>query len=131
MTDLEMRDMLVEHMGKGFLENIVALFKQEPPLARYIPDMISQESLGVRLGAAALVEEMAADHAEIMKHAMPGLIRLLKHENPTVRGDAASLLGTIGDVSARESLSALLDDEHAAVRDVVRIALEELEQGSV
>lgn len=128
MTDAEMRDMLVEHMGRGFLENIVALIKQEPLLARYVPDMISQENLGVRLGAAALVEELSAGHGDILSHAVPGLIRLLTHENPTVRGDAASLLGTIGDVSARESLSALLDDEHAAVRDVVRIALEEMEQ---
>lgn len=131
MTDNEMRDMLVEYMGKGFLENIEALFKQEPSLARFIPDMISQENVGVRLGTTALVEELAPDYAAILKHAVPGLITLLSNENPTVRGDAASLLGTIGDASARESLSALLEDENAAVREVARIALEELDEGGV
>jgi hypothetical protein len=123
--------MLVEYMGKGFLENIMALFKQEPGLARFIPDMISQENVGVRLGTTALVEEMAPGHAAILKCAMPGLITLLSNENPTVRGDAASLLGTIGDASARDPLSALLEDENAAVREVARIALEELELGEV
>ena len=129
MTDTEMRDMLVEYMGKGFLENIMALFKQEPGLARFIPDMISQENVGVRLGTTALVEELASEHAAILRHAAPGLITLLSNGNPTIRGDAASLLGTIGDASARDPLSALLEDGNAAVREVARIALEELEQG--
>ena len=56
MTDDEMRDMLIEYMGKGFLENIIALFKQEPELARFLPDLLGQENLMVRLGATALVE---------------------------------------------------------------------------
>jgi HEAT repeat protein len=128
MKDDEMRDMLVEYMGKGFLENIIALFRQEPPLARFIPDMISRENLGVRLGTTALVEELAAGRADILRHAVPGLITLLKNENPTIRGDAASLLGTIGDVSAKEHVSDLLNDENPAVRSVARIALEEIEE---
>ncbi len=129
MHDEEMRDMLVEYMGKGFLENIVSLFKQEPALARFIPDMIGQENLGVRLGTTALVEELAAGHTHALRDAVPGLIELLKNANPTVRGDAASLLGTIRDASSRDAVEALLKDGNAAVRDVARIALDEIGPG--
>lgn len=128
MTDNEIRDMLIDHMGRGFLENIAALLRQEPDLARFIPDMISQENLGVRLGTTALVEELAGGHREVLRHAVAGLVSLLKSDNPTVRGDAASLLGTIGDVSAKGPLRTMLQDVNAAVRDVVQIALEEIDR---
>ncbi len=128
MTDNEMRDMLIDYMGRGFLENIAALLRQEPDLGRFIPDMISQEHLGVRLGTTALVEELSGGHREALRHAVAGLIALLKSDNPTVRGDAASLLGTIGDASATGPLKEMLQDANAAVRDVVRGALEEIDQ---
>ncbi len=126
MNDTEMRDMLIEYMGRGFLDNIAALFRQEPELARFIPDMISQENLGVRLGTTALVEELSLGYRPVLRHAVPGLIGLLGNGNPTVRGDAASLLGTIGDRSTKGPLEALLGDPNAAVREVARLALEEL-----
>lgn len=119
--------MLIEYMGKGFLENIEALFRQEPQLARFIPAMISDGNVGVRLGTTALVEDLA-ERRDILGHAVPGLLELLTNGNPTVRGDAASLLGTIGDVSVKDRLEMLLHDGNAAVREVARIALEELGQ---
>ena len=125
MRDNEMRDMLIDYMGKGFLENIAALFRQEPGLGRFIPDLIGQENMGVRLGAAALVEELR-ERTDITRHAIPGLLALLKNDNPTVRGDAASLLGTIGEPSVRDRLEPLLQDENPAVREVAGMALEEL-----
>ncbi|HWR72157.1 MAG TPA: HEAT repeat domain-containing protein [Nitrospirota bacterium] len=128
MTDNEMRDMLIDYMGRGFLENITALLRQEPDLGRFIPDMISQENLGVRLGTTALVEELAVERRDVLRHAVAGLIVLLKSDNPTVRGDAASLLGTIGEVSAKGPLKAMLQDVNAAVREVVQVALEEIDR---
>jgi len=126
MTDAEIQNMLVEYMGKGFLENIIAMVRQEPELARFIPSMISQENLGVRLGTTALVEELAQGERDKLKSAVPGLIALLKDGNPTVRGDAASLLGTIGDETARMALAGLLNDGNEAVRMMAKMALEEL-----
>lgn len=125
MTDGETLDMLIEYMGKGFIENIAALLRREPDLARFIPDMIRQENLGVRLGTTALVEELVRGRRNVLNGAVPGLIALLESANPTVRGDAASLLGTIGHLSAKQPLQALLQDANDAVRTVARIALEE------
>jgi HEAT repeat protein len=123
MNDDDMRDLLIEHMGKGFLENIISLFKQEPGLARFIPDMLGQEDLRVRLGTTALVEEMAGTHGEVLLRAVPGLIMLLRHENPTIRGDAAYVLGVMREPAAREPLTVLLNDEHPAVREIAAEAL--------
>jgi hypothetical protein len=128
MNDKEMRDMLIEYMGKGFLENIIAMFKQDNSLYRFIGDMLGDENLRVRLGATALVEELAPDHAKELRPALPGIVRLLEHENPTIRGDAASVLGIIRDPLARDPLQARLDDSHPGVREVVRDALAELER---
>jgi HEAT repeat protein len=126
MNDEEMKSMLVEYLGRGFLDNIAALFRQEPSLCRLIPDLLGQESLHVRLGTVALVEELIKSHREAVRAAVPGLVGLLKHENPTIRGDAASVLGTIGDIAAIPGLEAGMGDGHAAVREAIRDALAEI-----
>jgi HEAT repeat protein len=125
MNDDEMLTMLIEYMEKGFLENIIALFKQEPEFAKFIPDMLRQENVGVRLGTTALVEELAGAYDQILLRAVPGLIGLLEHENPTVRGDAAYVLGVMRAPAAREPLALLKDDDNRAVREIAADALKE------
>lgn len=126
MQDHEMKVMLVEYMGRGFLDNIIALFKQDSSLFRFIPHMLGDENLRVRLGTVALVEELVAVYGSELRAAVPGLIELLNHENPTVRGDAASVLGTIKDRSARAALEACLQDSHPGVREAARDALADI-----
>ena len=123
MHDSEIKKMLVEYMGRGFLDNIIALFKQDRSLYRFVPDMLGDESMRVRLGATALVEELTGEHKTELRNAVPGIIELLKHENPTIRGDAAYVLGIIKDRSARESLVACLHDSNPAVREAASDAL--------
>ena len=122
----EMQQMLVEYMGKGFLENIVALFKSDGTLYAFIPEMLSDENMRVRLGTAALVEELAGGHPDEFKTIVPGLTALLKHENPNVRGDAAYVLGIIRDHSSSLALREALNDENPGVRESVQGALEEI-----
>ncbi len=121
-----MKSMLIEYMGKGFLDNIVALFKQDGSLGRFIGDMLGDENLRVRLGTVALVEELAVEHGSALRSAVPGLIELLKHENPAIRGDAASVLGIIKDRSARAALEACLLDSHPGVREAAQDALADI-----
>ena len=128
MNDSEMRAMLIEYMGNGFLENIIAMLKQDSLLYRFIPDLLGDDNLRVRLGATALVEELVAEHREEFAAAVPGIIGLLKHENPTIRGDAASALGIIKDASAIDALRICLNDGHPGVREVARDALEEIDR---
>jgi len=128
MNDLEMRDMLIDYMGRGFLDNIIALFKQDPTVYRFIPDMLGAENMRVRLGATALVEELVVEHRNELREAVPGLIELLKHENPTIRGDVASALGMIKDPSAVDALQACVRDAHPGVREAASDALSEIGQ---
>ncbi|MBS1242809.1 MAG: hypothetical protein H6R44_564 [Nitrospirae bacterium] len=77
MNEDEMRAMLIEYMGKGFLENIIAMMKQDPSVVRFIPDLLGDDAIMVRLGATALVEELAKEHREALAVAVPGLLVLL------------------------------------------------------
>jgi len=127
MQDGEMRAMLIDYMEKGFLDNIIAMFKQDQSLNRFIADLIGDEQIRVRLGGTALVEELVREHREGLSLAVPGLIALLKAGSPTIRGDAASVLGIIGDRSAQAALEACSrDDLHPGVRAAAGEALLEL-----
>jgi len=64
-SDDDMRAMLIEYMGKGFLENIIAMMKQDPSAVRFIPDLLGDEAIMVRLGATALVEELERKRLEV------------------------------------------------------------------
>jgi hypothetical protein len=123
-----MKEMLIEYMGRGFLENIIALFKQDQSLYRFIPDMLGSDSLHVRLGTVALIEDLVKGHRNDLYTAVPGLIQLLTHENPTIRGDAASVLGTIKAQSAREALKISSQDVHLGVREAALDALQEIDR---
>ncbi len=126
MTEEELRDMLIEYMGKGFLENILALMRQDRRTVRFIPALLSDENLMVRLGATALVEDLAREGVEELRQAVPGLVELLAHENPTIRGDSANALGLIGDPSATSALEEVRNDPNASVREVAGEALREI-----
>jgi len=126
ISDEEMRAMLIEYMSKGFLENIIALMKQDPSTVRFIPDLLGDDAIMVRLGATALVEELAKEHRQALAVAVPGLLALLGDENPTIRGDTANVLGIIGDRSARDALRELQKDTNPAVREIAEDALREM-----
>jgi len=128
MNDNELRALLIEYMGKGFLENILAMMRQDPSTVRFIPDLVGDDAIVVRLGATALVEELAREDRNALGPAVEGLLRLLAHENPTIRGDAANVLGIIGDRSAREAVHRLLKDPNAAVREIADEALHEIDR---
>jgi len=55
-------------------------------------------------------------------HLMP----LLDHADAVVRGDAANLIGIIGDGTSLPRLKALLDDENGSVRIIAREAVQEI-----
>jgi HEAT repeat protein len=126
MEDQETRTMLIEFMGTGFLENIVSLFRQDRSLYRFLPALLGQEHMRVRLGAAALVEELAAEHREHMRTALPGLIELLRHANANIRGDAAFVLGIINDPEAIDALRRCLTDSNPGVREIAQDALADI-----
>ncbi len=122
----EIRNMVLDHMEKGFLENIIDMLKHDDSLYPLVTDMITDERLRVRLGATALVEELAQDidgPPEPLIQLIPSIGDLLQDKNPTVRGDAANLLEIIGHRDALPFLLKVRDDKNESVREIVEDAI--------
>jgi len=112
--------MIADYMERGFLENIIDMFKHDLSLYEMIGELIKDERMRVKLGITALMEELSSERPEDVKRALPFLYPLLEDEDPTVRGDAANLIGIIGAPEGIEKLRPLLEDENPQVVEIVR-----------
>lgn len=126
MDDKEFVKMVADYMDKGFLENIVDMFKHDRKMYSVLPELMRDERIRVRIGATALVEELLKEDPEHVKEALPHIIPLLKDENPTVRGDAANLIALISPDEAPQYLKPLTEDPNHEVSEFVKELLEEL-----
>lgn len=126
MTNDELKQMVLDHMELGLLENIIDMFRADLTLFPMIADMLQDERMRVRLGATALVEELHATHPAQLVEQIPIFGELLKFQNPTVRGDAAYVLGLLKNDKAIPYLEAASEDENESVREVVLEALADI-----
>ncbi len=127
--DAEIKTMIADYMEKGFLENIIDMFKHDETLYLLIGELMTDERMRVRLGITALVETLVKEDPDRIALSVRGIAALLRSGNPTVRGDAAYLLGIIGHRDALPFLSELLGDENADVKETAREAMEEIRKG--
>jgi len=126
MEDTELRQMIADHMENGFLENIIDMFRHDSSLYRFVGELIKDERIRVRIGTTALMEELKGLDPENIALAKENLILLLDDREPTVRGDAANLLGMIGGRDLVPCLTGLLSDEDGNVRLIAKEALSEI-----
>lgn len=126
MEYTELKKMVLDYMEKGFLENIIDMFKHDASLYPLIIDMIRDERIRVRLGVTALVEELAKVKPEPLIRLIPDIASLLQDVNPTVRGDGANLLDIIKHKDALPYLLNAESDEDDNVRMIVREAIKEI-----
>jgi len=120
--------MIADHMENGFLENIAAMFRQDESYYPYIGDLMGDERGQVRIGTFALVEILMDEDLKSIISAIPGIAKLLKDENPTIRGDAANLLGVIGHKDALPYLSAVSDEKSDLVRETIEESIEGIKE---
>jgi hypothetical protein len=120
--------MIADHMETGFLENIVDMFKHDKSYYPFIGELLGDERMQVRIGTTALVETLMTEDLENVLSAIPGIARLLKDDNPTIRGDAAHLLGIIGHKDALPYLSDASDDKNELIRETIEEAIEAIEE---
>lgn len=105
-------------LGEGALDTLVSLFKTDPGLNALLGELLASPEIGVRLGAAALVEELAAVDPSRRPQAAAALAPLLAAADPVLRGDAAYLLGFTGGTTELPALDALAAaDPSADVRE--------------
>ena len=121
----ELKQMIADYMEQGFLSNIIAMFKSDLSLYELVGTLLSDERFRVRMGMTALIEELHKTRPDEVRKALPSLLPLLGNESPTVRGDAAYLVGLIGDEEDRVVLKSLLNDPNPQVAEMVREILEQ------
>jgi HEAT repeat protein len=126
-----MLKLIADHMENGFLDNIIDMFKNDKSLYKLIGALLADERSRVRIGTVALVETLQTDDKEHIIEAIPDIAKLLKDENPTIRGDAAYMLGIIGHSSAITYLNDAVFDHNALVRNTILEAIEELENSNL
>ncbi len=124
-TDL--RQMIADYMENGFLDNIIDMFRHDSSLYDLVGALIQDERVRVRIGITALMEELKRlDPADVVR-AEGNLLPLLAHADAVVRGDAANLIGIIGDIDSLPYLRQCLTDADENVRIIAEEAVAQLQ----
>jgi HEAT repeat protein len=125
-----LKKLIADHMEDGYLENIIDMFKHDSSLYTYVGELMTDERLRVRIGVSALIETLREEDPDNVSNAIPSLFPLLKNQDPIRRGDAAYILGIIGNRYAIPFLKEIENDEDENVRTIVKEAIEEIESKS-
>jgi hypothetical protein len=120
------KKMLADYMENGLLDNIVDMFKHDQSLYDYIPGLITDERMRVRIGTVALLETLAEEDAGNKEKAIRSLIPLLNDSSPLVIGDVAYILGLIGNAETIPFLEHIANSEDANVRTIVQEAVQDI-----
>lgn len=126
--DKELTDMILDYMDKGFLENILDMFKHDETLYPVLIPMLRDERMRVKIGATALAEELIKFTQAPLEKLIPELVGLLHDPNPTIRGDAANVLGIIRHKDALPYLQQAASDPDRSVSAIVREAIQEIDR---
>jgi HEAT repeats len=123
----DMQKMIADYMENGLLDNIIDMFKYDKNLYNYIPTLIKDERMRVRIGTVALLEALAKEDAENTGKAIRLLIPLLKGDsNPLVMGDVAYILGLIGNKDTIPFLEEIIDNQDSNVKIIVQEAIQDI-----
>ncbi len=123
----DLKTMIADYMEKGFLENIIDMFKHDTSLYTYIGELMKDERLVVRIGISALLDTLKTEDSGNISKAIPSIMPLLKDKNPVLRSDAAYFLGMIGNKDVLAFLKETAKDEDDNVRIIAKEAIEEIE----
>ncbi len=123
----DLKTMIADYLENGFLENIIDMFKYDKSLYAYIGDLMQDERMRVRLGVSALIETLQREDSVNVIQAIPSILPLLKNQNPMIRGDAAYLLGIIGQQDTIPFPHETMIDENTDVRIIAQEAIEDIQ----
>ncbi|MBI5846983.1 MAG: HEAT repeat domain-containing protein [Nitrospirae bacterium] len=114
-------------MENGFLDNIIDMFRHDSSLYDLVGMLIQDERVRVRIGITALMEELKRLDPDNVISAQKNLLPLLAHTEAVVRGDAANLIGIIGDRGSLPFLEQCLLDTHEGVRTIAQEAVAQMQ----
>ena len=125
VTDSELIRVIADFLEMGHVENIVAMYKQEPRYYDWTGELLTDERFAVRLGVSVLFEYLVDQRPEDVELAVPSLVRQLDNPNSWVRGEVVNVLGIIGTQEALQQVQRLAADPDSQVVAVVRDILQE------
>jgi HEAT repeat protein len=123
----DLKKMIADYMEGGLLDNIIDMFRHDRNLYTYIGELLTDERMRVRIGITALLETLNAEDPLNMRNATPHILPLLHNQNPVIRGDAAYLIGLIGNSEHIPALQNLTEDENENVRSIVDEAIQDIQ----
>jgi len=123
----DLKKMIADYMEGGFLDNIIDMFRHDRELYTYVGELLTDERMRVRIGTTALLETLKNEDPENIRKAMPYILSLLQNQNPVIRGDAAYLIGLIGNNKDIPALQKLIGDEDENVRIIVSEAIQDIQ----
>jgi HEAT repeat protein len=124
VTDTELLEVIADFLDMGHVDNIIAMFRQDPRYYSWTGRLLTDERFAVRLGVSVLFEHLKALSPNQLPLAIPSLSEQLTHPVDWVRGEAASVLGIIATEEALALLHPLLNDASPQVVEIVHDILE-------
>jgi glutaredoxin len=110
-------------LKEGDARKLAATMLAEGEIPRSALELLSDHDWSVRLGMMVVLEEIGTHRPQLARRACPFLITLLSHPEPNRRGDAAFLLGLIGDAKVLAGLEPLAEDKSPEVAEAAREAI--------
>jgi hypothetical protein len=125
VSDEELLKVMADFLEMGHVENIVAMYKQEPRYYDWTGEILADERFAVRLGVSVLFEYLLEDCPDDVDLAVPSLVRQLENPLSWIRGEVVNVLGIIGTQSAMTHVKAMVADQDEQVAEVARDILAE------
>ncbi len=128
VSDAELKKVIGDFLDMGHVDNIAAMFRQEPRYYSWTGEILNDSRFQVRLGVSVLFEELRLLQPEKIDLAIPSLLALLHAVPPApsyARGEAVSVLAIIGSKAAMIAVQAMAVDSDPLVAEVARDILGE------
>ena len=125
VTDDELKKVMANFLDMGHVENIVAMYRQDPNYFEWTGELLDDERFNVRLGISVLFEDLKAEQHPQMTRAIPSLVELFKSDWDLLRGEAISVLAIIGSKGAIDHIKTMKNDPSGQVRELVEDILSE------
>jgi len=123
--DDELIAVMADFLEMGHVENIVAMYKQEPRYYEWTGRLLTDERFAVRLGVSVLFEYLVEQRSDDVWRAIPSLTEHLEHADSWVRGEAVNVLGIIGTPDALALVEKMMEDPDSQVAEVARDIFQE------
>jgi thiol-disulfide isomerase/thioredoxin len=111
---------------QGRAEEILNMARENPDISFVMAELLVDPDMGVRIGAAVVLQEIQKKDARIVSEAIRRVSGKVASLDDRIKGDFAFILGELGNEAAREYLLGLANDENREVRETAIEALEKI-----